>query len=107
MFVKNGAVVVIADIQDERGSRLVDELGPHRVAYTHCNVSIEHDMEDLVKFALDKWGKLDSMFNNAGIVGKNMTSDATNVDMDDFDHVDQCAWHCAWGKVCKQSNGGR
>ncbi|KAI5062848.1 hypothetical protein GOP47_0021395 [Adiantum capillus-veneris] len=87
LFVENGAVVVIADIQDDRGSTLVGELGPHIVAYRHCNVSIERDMENLVKFTLDKWGKLDIMFNNAGILGKSMTSDATNVDMDDFDHV--------------------
>ncbi|MCO5579905.1 hypothetical protein L7F22_033771 [Adiantum nelumboides] len=86
-FAENGALVVIADIQDDEGSRLVDELGPHVVAYRHCNVSIEREMEDLATFTLDKWGKLDIMFNNAGIFGKYMLSNIRNVDMGDFDHV--------------------
>ncbi|MCO5587428.1 hypothetical protein L7F22_041377 [Adiantum nelumboides] len=53
----------------------------------HYNVSIEHEMENLVTFTLDMWGKLDIMFNNAGIFSKCMSSDTRNMDMGDFDDV--------------------
>ncbi len=68
LFVSEGCKVVIGDIQDEEGAALVKELGD--VAYfQHCNVTKEEDIAALVDAAVEKFGKLDIMFNNAGIVG--------------------------------------
>ncbi|MCO5592476.1 hypothetical protein L7F22_046479 [Adiantum nelumboides] len=72
LFVANGARVVVADIQVEKGTSLASELGNHVAAFKHCDVTQERDMEALVAFAIEHWGKLDIMFNNAGVLGKTM-----------------------------------
>ncbi|CAH9074758.1 unnamed protein product [Cuscuta europaea] len=66
LLAKNGVNVIIADILDELGSPLAESIGGR---YIHCDVSNEADVESAVKLALDWKGKLDIMFNNAGIAG--------------------------------------
>jgi xanthoxin dehydrogenase len=67
-FVKEGARVVLGDIQQEKGDALVAELGDAAI-FTLCNVTREEDVAKLVDLAVDHFGSLDIMFNNAGIVG--------------------------------------
>ena len=86
LFVENGAFVVIGDVQDDLGTRLVEELGHHVAMYKHCDVTLESDMEELVTQTLKKWGKLDIMYSNAGIVG-NVTGGMQNMDITNFDNV--------------------
>ncbi|GMJ13933.1 SALT RESISTANT 1, ABA DEFICIENT 2, GLUCOSE INSENSITIVE 1, ARABIDOPSIS THALIANA ABA DEFICIENT 2 [Hibiscus trionum] len=71
LFVKHGAKVLIADIQDESGHSLCQELGTENVSYVHCDVTCESDVENAVNMVVSKYGKLDIMFNNAGIIGDN------------------------------------
>ncbi|KAK8506964.1 hypothetical protein V6N12_041641 [Hibiscus sabdariffa] len=71
LFVKHGAKVLIADIQDELGHSLCQELGTENVSYVHCDVTCESDVENAVNLVVSKYGKLDIMFNNAGIIGDN------------------------------------
>jgi NAD(P)-dependent dehydrogenase (short-subunit alcohol dehydrogenase family) len=66
LFVEEGAEVVVADVQDERGGRLASELGAE---YVHADVTREEDVEAAVSHAVDVYGRLDCMFNNAGIAG--------------------------------------
>jgi NAD(P)-dependent dehydrogenase (short-subunit alcohol dehydrogenase family) len=66
LFAAEGAEVVIADVQDERGGRLASELGAE---YVHADVTREEDVEAAVSHAVDVHGRLDCMFNNAGIAG--------------------------------------
>ena len=68
LFVAEGASVVIADVQDERGRRVADELGA-RAAYVHTDVSREPDVRDAVEATVERFGKLDCIFNNAGYGG--------------------------------------
>ena len=63
-----GASVLLADIQDDRGQRLAAELGD-RSRYVHCDVTAEPDVAGVVDGAVREFGRLDCMFNNAGIVG--------------------------------------
>jgi NAD(P)-dependent dehydrogenase (short-subunit alcohol dehydrogenase family) len=63
-----GAAVVLADIQDDRGHRIAAELGD-QVRYLHCDVTAESDVATAVDTAARELGHLDCMFNNAGIVG--------------------------------------
>lgn len=63
-----GATVVIADIQDDLGRAVAAELGAP-AGYVHCDVSREADVAGLVDHAVGTHGRLDCMFNNAGIVG--------------------------------------
>ncbi|XWS66613.1 hypothetical protein CRYUN_Cryun05aG0215100 [Craigia yunnanensis] len=71
LFVKHGAKVLIADVQDELGHSLCTELGtPDSISYIHCDVTCETDVQNAVDLVVSKYGKLDIMFNNAGIAGE-------------------------------------
>src|ERR1700722_14754597 len=63
-----GATVLLTDIQDARGERVVDELGG-RSRYLNCDVTAESDVAHVVDTAVREFGRLDCMFNNAGIIG--------------------------------------
>jgi len=68
MFVEHGANVVVADMQEEAGHALVAELGDV-ARFASCNVTNEDDVAAAVDLAVSAFGRLDIMFNNAGIVG--------------------------------------
>ena len=63
-----GASVILTDIQDDRGQRVAADLGD-RARYLHCDVTSEPDVAQAVDEAVREFGRLDCMFNNAGIVG--------------------------------------
>ncbi|XAR69801.1 Secoisolariciresinol dehydrogenase [Bertholletia excelsa] len=69
-FLRHGAKVVVADIQDDLGHALCQELGPHYpISFVHCDVSSDSDVESAVEAAVSQHGRLDIMFGNAGIAG--------------------------------------
>jgi NAD(P)-dependent dehydrogenase (short-subunit alcohol dehydrogenase family) len=67
-FLKEGAQVVIADIQDELGVAMADELG-NKSIYIHTDVTEERAIEKTIAETISHFGRLDIMFNNAGAVG--------------------------------------
>ncbi|KAK6231894.1 hypothetical protein QQP08_016281 [Theobroma cacao] len=67
VFAHHGAKVVIADIQDELGHSVCEAVGPSNCSYVHCNVTDEDQIKNAVDKAVATHGKLDIMFNNAGI----------------------------------------
>ncbi|KAJ3702502.1 hypothetical protein LUZ61_006207 [Rhynchospora tenuis] len=70
LFAQQGARVVIADIQEEYGQVLANEPdGSSICSYIHCDVTNEPDVKNAVDTTIDRYGKLDIMFNNAGILG--------------------------------------
>lgn len=81
-FARNGAHVVIADILDDLGAMLAASISGH---YVHCDVSKESDVESAVEHAVAWKGRLDIMFNNAGIAGQG--GSVTTTDMDDVRRV--------------------
>ena len=68
LFVAEGCKVALGDIQEEAGRAVAAELGDAAV-FTRCDVTAEEDVANLVDTAVSAFGKLDIMFNNAGIVG--------------------------------------
>ncbi len=70
-FAREGARVVIADVNIEGGKGTVDEiLGRAGVAtFVPTDVSNEGDVVNLIKETLETYGRLDYAFNNAGIIG--------------------------------------
>lgn len=68
LFIEEGAAVTIADVQDDRGQRLAKELGS-RAAYIHADVSREAEVRAAVNAAVERFGRLDCLFNNAGFGG--------------------------------------
>jgi len=68
LFVEEGARVVVADMQIDAGKALVDELG-ESARFAEVNVLDEAQVAAAVDLAVAEFGRLDIMFNNAGIVG--------------------------------------
>ena len=68
LFAAEGARIMVADVQDEKGVALAARLGKH-VAYQHCDVSSEAQIEALMQAAADRFGAIDILFNNAGAPG--------------------------------------
>ncbi|MEM7337366.1 MAG: glucose 1-dehydrogenase [Actinomycetota bacterium] len=67
-FVAEGARVLIADLDTDRGDALAAELGDS-AAFLRTDVSKEEDVAAMVAEATDRWGRLDCVFNNAGFGG--------------------------------------
>ena len=68
MFVEHGAKVIVADMQEVAGRALVAELGDS-ARFALCDVTKEADVAAAVDLAVSEFGRLDVMFNNAGIIG--------------------------------------
>ncbi|KAJ4970368.1 hypothetical protein NE237_003467 [Protea cynaroides] len=87
LFVQHGAKVVIADIQDDLSHSLCQELGSdHSIIFVHCDVTNEDDVRNAVDTAVSKYGKLDIMFNNAGILNS-FGKSILETDNEDFKRV--------------------
>jgi NAD(P)-dependent dehydrogenase (short-subunit alcohol dehydrogenase family) len=67
-FVAEGARVIVADIQVDAGQAVADSLGD-AARFIACDVTDEDQVAAAVDLAVSTWGRLDVMFNNAGIIG--------------------------------------
>ncbi|WOK95850.1 sex determination protein tasselseed-2 [Canna indica] len=88
LFARHGAKVVLADIEDVVGESLAALLGPS-VTFMHCDVSAEADVERLIDRTLSRYGRLDILCNNAGVLGRQTprTKSIMSLDADEFDGV--------------------
>lgn len=68
LFVREGARVVIGDLQREKGEAVAAGIGPE-CRFLATDVSASEDVRALVNEAVNAWGRLDIMYNNAGIGG--------------------------------------
>ncbi len=84
LFAEEGARVVVADIQDERGQALVESIGGD-TTYVHADVSIEAQVQGAVAQAIDRFGRIDAIFNNAGYAGA--MGGITEVDESEYDQT--------------------
>jgi NAD(P)-dependent dehydrogenase (short-subunit alcohol dehydrogenase family) len=66
LLVAEGARVVIADVDADRGQEVAGEIG-ESAAFKETDVSDADQVQELVDYAVDRFGGLDIMFNNAGI----------------------------------------
>ena len=87
-LAERGANVVVNDLGDERGRsehaeavvREIHEAGGHAIAHG-ANVADTAQVEDMVRSAVDKWGRVDILINNAGIL---RDKSFLKMSMDDF-----------------------
>jgi NAD(P)-dependent dehydrogenase (short-subunit alcohol dehydrogenase family) len=79
LCAQNGAKVVIAELNEEWGKKVESKLQAMGLAvdYVHCDVSKEADLEAVIKYAVDKFGKLDGIFNNAATIVVKPVADLT------------------------------
>jgi NAD(P)-dependent dehydrogenase (short-subunit alcohol dehydrogenase family) len=74
----------MADVDDERGKRIAAECGD-QARFVHVDVAVEGDIDAAVAVAVDEFGGLDTMFNNAGNPGS--VGGILDVDMAVFDRT--------------------
>ncbi len=79
LFAQEGARVVLADVLDDRGHALAEELGT-TVSFVHADVSQEDDVRGAIAHAVSRFGQLDCMYNNAGFGGVGGPIDETPMD---------------------------
>ena len=84
-FVAEGAKVVIADVNAEDGEAFAATLGAD-AAFKACDVADAASVDELVDFAVERFGGLHCMFNNAGISGAR-TERLLDHDFSDFESV--------------------
>ncbi|KAL6896934.1 hypothetical protein ACP4OV_007506 [Aristida adscensionis] len=85
-FVRHGATVILADVQDDAGRVAAAELGA-RASYTRCDVTDEAQVAAAVDRAVAQHGRLDVLYSNAGVGGSMAPAPLGALDMADFDRV--------------------
>ena len=67
LFAREGAKVVLTDVNDEAGGSTAAAIGD-RAHYVHADVSKESDAAAMVEATVERFGQLDVLYNNAGIM---------------------------------------
>jgi len=70
LFAKEGAAVVVADINTEQGKQVEREVqqAGGKAVFVPCDVTRVEDCQHAVQVAVEQFGRLDILFNNAGMV---------------------------------------
>lgn len=85
-FLAEGARVVFGDLNEQRSAELVDQVGDDaRLRFVRTDVADDADVAALIADALTAFGRLDVLFNNAGLGGA--YGPITDMDVDDWDRT--------------------
>ena len=79
LFAEEGARVLIADAQPERGEALASGLGD-AVVFRKVDVTREEDLQTAVEEVMKRWDRLDCIYNNAGFGGALGSIETTTVE---------------------------
>jgi len=69
LFAKKGYQLVVSDINKEAGAKLADDLDAEAI-FVPCDTSKYEQVQHLMSSAIDRFGQIDVLVNNAGIGGK-------------------------------------
>lgn len=81
LFVAAGARVVMAGRRRDKGERLAAALGD-AASFIRTDVCVESDIRAMIDHAVQRFGRIDCLFNNAGTVPP--SADIAEIDLDDF-----------------------
>jgi NAD(P)-dependent dehydrogenase (short-subunit alcohol dehydrogenase family) len=84
LFVASGARVVIVGRRQDRGEKLARKLGS-AASFIRTDVSVEADVQAMIDHAVNRFGRVDCLMNNAG--RGSQYSAIANVDLEQFDAV--------------------
>jgi NAD(P)-dependent dehydrogenase (short-subunit alcohol dehydrogenase family) len=97
-FAEAGATVVLADISETAVRSLAEELvlSSHQAIAIGCNVADENDVAAMIEKTVSTFGRLDTAFNNAGVMVPAVeTADAPSKDFDRLDAINfRGVWNC-------------
>lgn len=84
LFAKEGAKVVVADVNETGGVETVDQIrsAGGEATFVRTDVTSAKDAEAMVKSTIDAYGKLEVLFNNAGIAMRLPVVELPEVDWD-------------------------
>ncbi|KAH0865790.1 hypothetical protein HID58_083001 [Brassica napus] len=85
LFTEHGAKVVIVDIQEELGQNVAVSIGQDKACFYRCDITDETQVENAVKFTVEKHGKLDVLFSNAGVMEQPVS--ILDLDLKQFDRT--------------------
>src|SRR2546428_1466041 len=90
LFAQEGARVVVGDILDAAGTQVEEAIRAQggEATYVHLDVTHEADWVEAVGTAVNRYGKLDILGNNAGIVLRKGIEDTSEADWDRIMAVD-------------------
>ncbi|MBW5482900.1 SDR family NAD(P)-dependent oxidoreductase [Streptomyces bambusae] len=89
LFAAEGAKVVLGDVLDAQGEAVAKELGADRAQYAHLDVSREEDWAAVVAAALEAFGRVDGLVNNAGILRFNELTATPLAEFEELVRVNQ------------------
>jgi NAD(P)-dependent dehydrogenase (short-subunit alcohol dehydrogenase family) len=86
-FAEEGAAVALADVENEDGKRIREEItnSGGKAIYLECDVSDASSVERAIKTTVEEFGKLDIVFANAGING--MWAPIDELKPDEWEHT--------------------
>lgn len=86
LFAREGATLLLGDVDEEGGRRAAEEIGAAggRAEFVRTDVTSSGDVRGLVDGAVGRHGKLDVIFNNAGI---SMSKPIPDTSEEDFDRI--------------------
>lgn len=84
LLAAEGAAVLLADVQDERGETVAERIRAEggTAAYLRCDVAVAEDTAGTVRAAVERFGRLDILFNNAGIARSEAITELSEADWD-------------------------
>jgi NAD(P)-dependent dehydrogenase (short-subunit alcohol dehydrogenase family) len=112
LFASEGAKVLLADVADEAGETVAKEIEGEggEAAYVHADVSNEADAKDMVTAAVERFGGLHVLYNNAGVMlpedGSVHSTDASIWDTTLAINVKGVALGCKYGVRAMIESGG-
>ncbi len=87
-FTRAGAVVLAAGRDRKSGEALARQLtdtGPGTCEFYQCDVSDHYQIQNMISYTAEKWGRIDCLVNNAGYLPKRSRLD--EISMEDFEQV--------------------
>src|SRR4029434_3268453 len=81
-FARAGAKVVLSGRREKEGAQVVAEIKKlgGEAAFVRADVAKDADVQAMIKFTVDKFGKIDIAFNNAGVEFKGPLDQATEAE---------------------------
>jgi len=90
LFAKEGARVVVADMNEKAGEETVEEIrkNGNEAFFAQLDVSNREQSKQVVMDTLNRYGKIDVLINNAGIIHDALVSKMTEDELDSVIDID-------------------